>query len=159
MLITFFKNWRARRHHDRVIQKYGDFAASFGDGISYAYIGDPCIPYKGRMRCLKSCYHILDELEEAYALLGYRIVELDRWIERGGYGKSVDDVWLVMREEGERPRFTKDDEQDEIPVVGDLYRIIMETGQAHTAVLNEDGEYEYRPVDDKETGGSDGERG
>ena len=158
MLIQFFKNWRARQHHNRVTTEYRNFAAPLGDGISYAYMDMPYMYYRGKMHNLKECYHILDELEEQYALLGYRIVELDRWIELGGYSKSIDDVWLVKREEGERPRFTKDAEQEEIPVVGELYRKVMEMGQAHTAILNEDGEYEYKPVPNEESGRSNGER-
>jgi len=159
MLIRCFNNWRARRHHDKVIREYRSFAAPFGDGISYAYMGEPQMYYKGKRCNLKACYHILDELEGQYAELGYRIVELDRWVELGGYGKSIDDVWLVKREEGERPRFTKDAEQEEIAVVGDLYRIIMETGQAHTARLDNNGEYQYEPLPDEESSGPNGERG
>lgn len=143
MLIRWLKGLRKRRHHDRVVNRYKDFASALGEATSYGYIHEPRVYYRGKLLLTKEAFEKLDELEEQYSLLGYRIIEFHRWVGYGGYEQSIDDVWLVERKENERPRFTKDEEQPEIPAPSQLYKLCMETGKPVFARLNEDGEYEY----------------
>lgn len=60
-------------------------------------------------------YHWLDELEVAYAELGYRIIPLQYWIDFAGWNVSLDHLWLMKRKEGERPLFTKFEDRPELP--------------------------------------------
>lgn len=111
-MLKWFKNYLASRaqkkKHDKLVNKYRDFATSFGDGLSYSYLGSPEIETADRgWLNEQQCWDELDSLEVAYASFGYRIIAIDDWISHGGYGKDIDLLWLVKRLEGERPVFTR----------------------------------------------------
>ena len=100
---------KAKKHHDKIISDYRSFATGFGDGLSYAYLGEPSVQaHNGKWLNLEECLDYLDQLEEAYAALGYRVLSIDDWIDHGGYNRSIDAVWLVKRAEDEKPVFTRD---------------------------------------------------
>lgn len=100
---------RERRRHDKIVQDYRSFATCFGDGLSYSYLGSPSIKSsKGDWLDEQQCWDELDRLEVEYASLGYRIIHIDDWISHGGYGRSIDNLWLVERQIDERPVYTRD---------------------------------------------------
>lgn len=147
-MFRWYRNWKARKYHDQVTNDYRTFAATLGNGISYAYMGEPNIIFNGKRHNLKESFEVLDELEEQYASLGYRIVDLDRWVDYGGYGASVDDVWLVKREDGERPKFTKDTHIEDTIEVGEIAKIVMETGKPVIGEYGPDGKFHPRSPED-----------
>lgn len=150
-MIGFIRNliaqYRAKisaRKQAKMLQEYREFATAFGDAMSYAYLGEPGVGHRN----FKECLDHLDQLEEAYSLLGYRIVDFDRWIDYGGYGKSIDDVWLVKREPGERPQFTKKNHtMQECPAPSKILEIMELTGKPVEAVKKHDGTYEYKVLE------------
>ena len=60
-------------------------------------------------------YHYLHESEVRYAELGYRIIPLQDWIDKAGWDVPIEHLWTVLRNEGERPIFTKDEPRAELP--------------------------------------------
>ena len=92
-------------------------------------------------------YHMLDEVEESYAALGYRIISLDDWADYAGWGVSIDDLWLVEREKNERPKFTKLNPMIELPEQSRLVSLVQATGKAHRAYRDEDGDIRYEIID------------
>lgn len=150
-MIRFIKNLIARRKakisarkQEAMLKEYREFATAFGDAYSYAYLGEPGV---GNMN-FKQCIEHLDKLEEAYSLLGYRIVPFDAWIDYGGYGKSIDPYWLVKREPGERPKFTRANHvMQECPAPSKILEIMELTGKPVEAVRKDDGTYEYRVIE------------
>lgn len=106
-MINRIKNWLQKRKDNKFLDEYKQFAAAVGDAYSYAYLGTPMIYWDGKRLGPKEQINLLDEMEEQYSSMGYRIVPFDRWVGYGGYNQPIDDVWLIKREEGERPQFTK----------------------------------------------------
>lgn len=154
MISWLTKRWkasRARKKHDKITAEYRQVACNIGDAISYMGMGDVWITLRGEDYSMRDAqvYHVLDELEEAYAGLGYRIVPLDNWIDYAGWGVKMDHLWLVKREEDERPVFTKLEPKRELPQESKLLQTVMETGKACEAVRNEDGEMEIRVLEDE----------
>ncbi len=108
-LLNKFKQIGQKRHHDKIVQDYINFATSFGDGLSYSHIGSPVVKTPcGKWLHELECWDHLDALEVSYAELGYRIVSIDDWVSRGGYGQNIDHLLLVKREKDEKPIFTRD---------------------------------------------------
>jgi len=106
-VINWIRQWRQRAKHNQIIESYAIYGTRFGDGLSYLFFGYPLIVWRGKMlKTFKEQLDILDALEEQYALLGYRIVPLQEWIDYGGWGVPIQ-TWLVKREVDERPQFTK----------------------------------------------------
>jgi len=99
---------KASKEHDAIVQRYREFGQDLGDSLSYAYLGNSQICSRNKVMSYRESIDQLDELEIAYAALGYRIIPLDDWIDHGGYGKSLERLWLVKRQAGEKPVFTKD---------------------------------------------------
>jgi gamma-glutamylcyclotransferase (GGCT)/AIG2-like uncharacterized protein YtfP len=102
-------SWIRKRRHDKIVEEYRHVASSIGYLASV--LGSDRILIRGKWFTIQDLelFHILDELEEAYAQLGYRIIPLDYWIDYAGWGVSIDDVWLQKRAQDERPVFTKVD--------------------------------------------------
>lgn len=76
-----------------IVERYVRAGARFGEAISYIYMGE-CIGFHSiRARW--------ERFERKYASLGYRTISLDDFIEYGGYGKSIDHLLRITREEGE----------------------------------------------------------
>lgn len=149
-MISWIKKKLAQRKHDRVANEYYRAACAIGDAISYAHMGAVSTEVGGKRYELKDpeLFHVLDELEVAYAELGYRVVPLDNWVDYAGWGVDIAPLWLVKREEGERPVFTKLEPKRELPEQSDLLQKVWETGKAHEAFMNEDGETEVRQVEE-----------
>lgn len=147
-MISWIRNWREKRRHDSVCEKYRLLAGSIGDGLSMLGIGDPYIEVKRKMYSVRDpeLYHILNEAEEKYAELGYRIISLERWVDYGGWGISIDDVWRVKRDEGERPGYTTFEPRD-IPSPSPLVDIVTKTGKPHVAEVDANGNMNIRMVD------------
>ena len=80
-----------------VEKRYVRVGATFGNGVSYLYIGE-CVGFEGLLNKWANW-------EEEYAHRGFRTVSLDRFVDLGGYGKPVDDVIGQRREDGEEPIF------------------------------------------------------
>lgn len=146
----FSKTARRQHRHDKIVGEYWQTAFSLGDGISYAHMGSVEVEVRGKYYSVNDCevYHILDELEQAYAGLGYRIVPLDTWVDYAGWNVEMDHLWLVKRDEDERPQYTKKEPKRELPEQSDLLQKVMETGKAHESFVNEDGETEVRQVEE-----------
>ena len=149
-MISWLRNRSAKRKHDKVCRQYRDIATAIGDGLDALGLGDPWIRLRGKMMSIRDpeIYHILDEVEEAYASLGYRIIPLDHWIDYAGWGVSIDEFWLVKREEGERPQFTKLEPKRDLPEKSHLVDLVWETGKAHEAYRDENGDMQYRQVEE-----------
>lgn len=80
-----------------VEKRYVRAGATFGGAVSYLYMGE-CFGFKGLLKKWANW-------EEEYVHRGFRTVSLDRFVDLGGYGKSVDDVIGQRREDGEEPIF------------------------------------------------------
>jgi len=92
------KLWRNSFSDQRVTRYYIDSGGQFGDAVSYVGSMGECIGFK----------RLLDQFEDwelEYADRGYRTVSLDRFVDLGGYGKSIDDVIGLKREGNENPIF------------------------------------------------------
>lgn len=149
-MISWFLNLLSRRRHDRIVNEYRALATDIGGAISDMGLGDPWLRVKGTMISVRDpeLYHILDVLEEAYATLGYRIIPLQDWVDHGGWGVDIEHLWLVKREEGERPQFTKLEPKMELPKQSRLLELTWETGKPHEAYRDENGEMQYRVMED-----------
>ena len=146
----FSKKAREQYNHDKIIGEYWEMAFGLGDGISYAGMGNVQVLVRGKWYSVNDCevYHILDELEQAYAELGYRIVPLDSWVDYAGWSVKMDHLWLVKRDKDERPHYTKDQPKREMPQQSDIIQKVWETGESHESFLNEDGEMILRRVEE-----------
>ena len=140
---------REQYRHDKIISEYRSIATTIGCGIGDMGLGDVHLNIRGKDISVHDpeLYHILDEVEESYAGLGYRIIHLDDWVDYAGWGVSINYLWLVKREENERPRFTKLDPKTELPKRSVLVEMVLETGKAHTAYRDEHGDWRYDVVD------------
>lgn len=110
----------------QITSTYRSLATAIGLGMSAMGLGDPHVKWGGRLISVHDpeLYHLLDEWEEAYASLGYRIIPLQDWIDHGGWGVDIEHLWLVKRKEGERPQFTKFEPRCELPTPSELLREI-----------------------------------
>jgi len=108
-----------RKEHDQTVHNYRSFALAVGYALSDRGYDEYALRVRGKQIIIHDpeVYHILDELEEAYSSLGYRIIPLQDWIDCGGWGVSIDTLWLVKREKDERPQFTKFEYKTELPVI------------------------------------------
>jgi len=149
-MISWIKKKLAQRRHDKAVNAYYIAACAIGDAISYSHMGAVSTEVGGKRYELKDpeLFHALDELEQAYAELGYRVVPLDNWVDYAGWGVDIAPFWLVKREEGERPVFTQSQPKRELPEESGLLQKVMETGKAHEQFINEDGETEIRQIED-----------
>jgi hypothetical protein len=78
---------------EKIAQDYHDASARIGDALSYSYMGKPI----GFEKMLAKW----EKTEKIYADAGFRTISLDRWINYGGWGKTIEDVWMKEREENE----------------------------------------------------------
>ena len=144
------KSARTRYKHDRIVGEYREVAAKIGCAISDMGLGDSQMQVHRQWLGVRDpeLYHILDELEEAYASLGYRIIPLQEWVDYGGWGVPLEHLWLVKRKEDERPQFTKFNPRAELPKRSYLVDMVWETGKAHEAYRDENGDIQYREIKD-----------
>ncbi len=120
MIRLLSKTARQKHRHDQIVEHYRSLAYDIGDGLGMIHLGRVRLRLKSGMIAINDAelYHMLDAAEEEYASLGYRIIPLDRWIDHAGWGVPIDDLWLIKRECGERPRFTKFDQNSiELPTL------------------------------------------
>lgn len=143
------KRVREQYRHDQVVSEYRSIATAIGGGVGDMGLGDVYLDIRGTSISIHDpeLYHILDEAEESYAELGYRIIPLDSWVDYAGWGVSIDHLWLVKREKNERPEFTKLDPKIELPEQSRLVEMVLETGKAHRAYRDEDGHMQYESID------------
>jgi hypothetical protein len=146
----FSKRAREQYKHDQITQAYHDLAADIGGGISEMGLGDPWLRVKGKMMSIRDpeLYHLLDELEVAYAELGYRIITIDDWVDFGGWGVSIDHLWLMKRDEGERPVYTKLEPKRELPERSHLLDMVWNGDGPVEAYRDDDGKMHYREIKD-----------
>jgi len=78
-----------------VEKRYVDAGAGFGGAVSYLYMGE-CIGFKSMLNRWAGW-------EQEYALRGYRTVSLDDFVKLGGYGKNIDTLLGIKRDENEEP--------------------------------------------------------
>ena len=149
-MISWINDWWKRRKHDKIVSEYRTVASAIGLAISYMGFGDTMVLARGAKYSIRDpqLYHVLDELEESYAELGYRIIPMSAWIDYAGWGVELEE-WLVKREDGERPIFTKLQPRTELPKRSPLFDLIMETGKPCEAYFDDDGEMQYRVIEDK----------
>ena len=104
-----FRRKLKERKARKTIQRYRSLATVIGTALGDIHFGYSECNFENTTFSIRDpeLYHLLDECEEAYASLGYRIIHLDDWTDHGGWGVSIDDKWLVRRSEGERPVFSK----------------------------------------------------
>lgn len=121
-MISWMKNWREKRHHNKVVSAYHTVATAIAQGLSRNGLGDIYVTIHNKQISVHDpeLYHILDEFEEAYSSLGYRIIPLQDWIDYAGWGVSLEHLWLVRRKEDERPSFTKTGSRVQLPKISDL---------------------------------------
>ncbi len=95
-----FKWLFGKKSDIKIIEKYRNIATEIGDILSYTYLGEPI----GIERMVKRWA----KAEKAYANLGYRTISLNGWVQHGGHGKSIDDIWMKKRDEDEEPVYHAD---------------------------------------------------
>lgn len=149
-MISWIRNWLARRKHDAICEEYKTLATGIGDALSMLGMGDPYLRVRGKMYSVRDpqLYHILNEVEEKYAELGYRIIPLDRWVDYGGWGVAIDDVWQIKRAEGERPEYTILEPREELPEPSPLVDLVMQTGKPHIAEIDAEGNMTIMELDE-----------
>jgi hypothetical protein len=139
-----------RRQHreEKVRERYRLFATRLGDSLSYLHMDDAHFRFENEIYSIRDTetYHYLNELEEAYANLGYRIIPLDVWIDHGGWGVSLDEYWRVPREEDERPIFTSF-EVEELPAPSPMLDLVIETGKSYIQETDDNGDIICREID------------
>ena len=98
-----------RRRQKRAIESYHDFALLLGQALSENHLGERWFYYSNKTWSTRDqeTYHKLDELEEAYAKLGYRIVPLQSWIDFSGWEVPINHLLCQNRAPNERPQFSK----------------------------------------------------
>lgn len=142
------KTAREQHRHDQIVNGYRAIATTIGAALSDMGLGDPWIRQNGITISIRDpeLYHILDEREEEYASLGYRIIPLEDWIDYGGWGVDIEHLWLIERGEGERPKFTKLEPKHDLPAPSELLQKVWETGKHHEAYRDENGDILYREL-------------
>ena len=123
-MISWLRRLRNKYRHDKTVVRYYEIGTAIGKALSLA-IAHPWVTVRGKEFSVydPELYHLLDELEEAYASLGYRIIQLHDWIDHGGWGIDIGDLWLVEREDGERPQYTKLYPRPELPQLSVLLQM------------------------------------
>lgn len=79
----------------KVEKRYLSSGASFGDAVSYIYMGQ-CVGFES----------MLDdwaEWEKEYSTRGYKTISIDDFLSFGGYGKSIDHLLGKKRKRNEKP--------------------------------------------------------
>ena len=79
-----------------VQKRYTNVGKRFGDDVSY-------VPAMGECIGFESDLNRWADWEKEYSDRGFRTVSLDEFIKAGGYGKSIDNLLSVKRNEGEHP--------------------------------------------------------
>lgn len=143
------KKAREQHRHDQIVSEYRSIATAIGGGIGDMGLGDVYLDIRDKRISIHDpeLYHTLDEAEESYAGLGYRIIPLDNWVDYAGWGVSIDYLWLVKREKNERPKFTKLNPKIELPEQSKIVEMVWATGKAHRAYRDEDGQMQYEAID------------
>lgn len=105
----FSKKAREQHRHDKIVNEYRSVAANIGGALTETLLGEPWLDIGRESISLydPELYHILDALEEQYASLGYRIIQMGDWADYDGWAVPLGDLWLAKRDIGERPKFTK----------------------------------------------------
>jgi hypothetical protein len=118
------KKARAQHMHDKIVDTYTAVAQMIGFAWVDCGSDSTLVHVCGQDYDLDDpeLFHLLDELEEAYAGLGYRIIPFQDWIDHGGWNAPIDHLWLVERDEGERPQYTKHTERPERPQLHPLWK-------------------------------------
>ncbi len=144
----FSKTARAQHRHDKIVNEYRKVASNIGGALTETMLGEPWLDIGWKSISLydPELYHILDALEEQYASLGYRIIEMGDWADYDGWGVPLGDLWLAKREEGERPKFTKMTPPPK-PQGPQLLQQVWESGSAMMGVKDEDGNMTFKKVD------------
>ncbi len=109
-MISWVTNLFKKKKHDKIVNMYRFTAYVISKTLAQPFGREnTIIGLQGQRFNVNSpeLYHLLNEHEAAYAQLGYRIIPLYNWIDLAGWGVSIDHLWLVKREEEERPIFTK----------------------------------------------------
>ena len=109
--------------HDEDVKAYRFVAMCLGTALATPYGREnSMIGFNGQGYRLDDpeLYHLLNEYEITYARLGYRVVPLQVWIDEG-WDAPIDDYWLIKREPGERPMYTKFTDVPEIPKRNPLF--------------------------------------
>jgi hypothetical protein len=78
-------------------EQYLKIGRTVGFKLSFIYMGEDVK--------LKDNVEEWSKLEKSYAKQGFRTISIDKFIEFGGYGKSINDFIGVKRDEGEEPIF------------------------------------------------------
>ncbi len=87
-------NWRKWLSDSQVTKQYVKAGASFGDLVSYLYMGE-CVSFEQLL-------NKWDKWEQEYANRGFRPISLDRFIGLGGYNTPIDDIIGQKRNENEQ---------------------------------------------------------
>jgi len=106
-----------RMSRSEILEKYYSVAHEIGGVLSTHGRERQVRPARGWMFDIEDpqLYHYLHESEVRYAELGYRIIPLQDWIDKAGWDVPIEHLWTVLRNEGERPIFTKDEPRAELP--------------------------------------------
>ena len=149
-IVRFFsKKAREQYKHDKIVNEYRSVAANIGGALTETLLGEPWLDINGKSISLydPELYHILDELEEAYASLGYRIILMGDWADYNGWGVALGDLWLAKREEGERPEFSKMTPPPRPQGLG-LLEQVWESSDPMIARRDEDGDITFDKVNE-----------
>ncbi len=85
------------RKDEKLVKKYVEAGAKFGDAVSYLYIGE-CIGFEDLLNAWAKA-------EKEYASKGFRTIPIDDFILYGGYGKEIKGVYQLyqLRKPNEEP--------------------------------------------------------
>jgi len=145
----FTAEGRAKKRHDKIVQDYRYFAGQVGGCIYDIVLGQAMFQWKGEYYGLQDqeTFQILAELEEAYALLGYRIIPIENWVGVADGRADVDDLWLVKREFGEDWVCNTLCAEDFSRQPKGLLDRVMASGNAHEATVDEDGNVNIKEIE------------
>jgi hypothetical protein len=145
------KKAREKHRHNVITTNYKELASTIGEAITQMMLGEPVITFgvTGESFSLydPELYRVLDTLEVAYSTLGYRIIPMGDWIDYGGWAVPIDELWLVKRDEGERPQFSRMIPPPQPPGPGILQRV-MESERAIEAYEDDHGELHIEELED-----------
>lgn len=82
--------------HEKLVKKYIQAGAEFGDAVSYLYVGE-CIGFENLLNAWA-------KWEKKYAQAGFRTIPVDDFILYGGYGKEIKGI-KQLRKPNEEPVF------------------------------------------------------
>ena len=143
------KKGRAQRRHDKIIYGYREFATNVGGCLADIHLGDATFRMGLKSFGVRDSitFEMLDFFEEEYASLGYRVVPIERWVDHGGWGVNLDDVWLVEREKDERPVYTKMKVSD-IPKSSNFLAEVWHSGEPTEMTIDTDGNRHIRKINE-----------